>query len=293
MKAFFAASLAATALAVKLRECDECSCDDIPDNWPTLLASVELMECIEGCEDLNAWAATEDLPATTENYSLDNETEQLAALGLVGWVAEAYGLEEQDGDKEALAEMMEDGEIDVWELADVLDELLVRTGNQDAYYGAALGIAMCDMSDGEWDGCATRENVQDAIDELAETIVAIGGEDGIQKAEVEAWFDDFDAADTDGDGVVTTAELRAAGHDECADELEQWGGEFERETLEEIAMAIAMCDVNGDEQVNGEDIKLMEEEADAIFEAYDYDKSGGISYLEALGGVLEDGLTKQ
>ena len=293
MKAFFAASLAATALAVKLRECDQCSCDDIPENWPTIAAAVELVECIEGCEDLNAMAAEVNMPATTENYELDNETELAAAHGIVSWVAEAYGLEEEDGDEEAIKEMLEDGKIDILELADVLDELLVRTGNQNDYYGAALGIAMCDINDGEWDGCATRENVQKSIDELAEAVVAIGGEDGIQKEEVDAWFDEFDAVDTDGDRVVTTEELRAAGHDECADELEQWGGEFERSTLEDIALAIAMCDVNDDMQVNGEDIKIMEEHADEIFEAYDFDDSGSISYLEALGAVLIEGLADE
>lgn len=238
MKAFFAASLAATALAVKLRECDQCSCDDIPENWPSIVAAVELVECIEGCEDVNAWAAEKNLPATTENYALDNETELAAACGIVSWVAEAYGLEEQEGDEEAIMEMLEDGKIDILELADVLDMLLVRTGNQDEYYGAALGIAMCDINDGEWDGCATRENIQTSIDELAEAVVALGGEDGLQKEEVKAWFDEFDAVDTDGDRVVTAAELRAAGRDECADELEKWGGEFERSTLEDIAMAI-------------------------------------------------------
>lgn len=50
--------------------------------------------------------------------------------------------------------------------------------------------------------------------------------------------------------------------------------------------------MNEDEQVNGEDIKLMEEHADAIFEAYDFDDSGSISYLEALSAVLIEGLPK-
>lgn len=58
-------------------------------------------------------------------------------------------------------------------------------------------------------------------------------------------------------------------------------------------MALAMCDVNGDEQINTEDIEIMEKHADDIFEAYDFDDSGSISYLEALGAVLIEGLEEE
>lgn len=179
----------------------------------------------------------------------------------------------------------EDGAIDTEELAWIMGDLLWETESLGDFYVGAGILEECD-----WDGSGSVSEAEfvDGLTDLAETVMILGGADGVDVDEIDALIDTFYIFEQDG-AVISEDLWDAADYlyevgdavDELADgillEDEMWEGV--------IGLTIADRDMDGD--VDMDDILAIADLGYTIAEAYDIDGDEEINYAEMFVAAVD------
>lgn len=268
MKTFALCLLATAASAVKINtKQDDCEfCD------PLYTAAKQVME------QYADWDGDSMIGSESE---LDMIKQAIAGL------AEHHGENVTDEEiQQYLADMAgEDGAIDTEELAWIMGDLLWATDSLGDFYVGAGILEECD-----WDGSGSvcEDEFIDGLTDLAETVMILGGADGVDADEVDALIDTFYIFEQDG-AVISEDLWDAADYlyevGDAVDELA--GGILLEDEMWEgvIGLTIADRDMDGDVDMN--DILAIADLGYTIAEAYDIDEDDEINYAEMFVAAVD------